>query len=100
MIDIETIGAGGGSIVSRTRLVSCISARKARARTWADLYARGGTLPTITDANVLLGHLDIHEVLPDAPDAGPTVRSAFEKLGEGLGTTAEGAADAATESST
>ena len=96
MIDIETIGAGGGSIIYQDKAgLLHIGPQSAGSDPGPISYARGGTLPTITDANVLLGRLDIHEVLPDAPDAGPTVRSAFEKLGEGLGTTAEGAADAA-----
>ena len=51
--------------------------------------ARGQRLPS---TNVLLGRLDIQEVLPGAANAGPAVRKAFEQLATGLNTTAEGAA--------
>jgi N-methylhydantoinase A len=96
MIDIETIGAGGGSIIYQDKArILHVGPQSAGSDPGPISYARGGRLPTITDANVLLGRLDIQEVLPGAPDAGPGVRDAFEKLGKGLGTTAEGAADAA-----
>jgi N-methylhydantoinase A len=96
MIDIETIGAGGGSIVYQDKAgILHVGPQSAGSDPGPISYARGGTLPTITDANVLLGRLDIQEVLPGAPDARPAVRDAFEKLGKGLGTTAESAADAA-----
>lgn len=96
MIDIETIGAGGGSIIYQDKArILHVGPQSAGSDPGPISYARGGRLPTITDANVLLGRLDIQEVLPGAPDAGPGVHDAFEKLGKGLGTTAEGAGDAA-----
>ncbi len=96
MIDIETIGAGGGSIIYQDKArILHVGPQSAGSDPGPISYARGGRLPTITDANVLLGRLDIQEVLPGAPDAGPGVHDAFEKLGKGLGTRAEGAADAA-----
>ena len=96
MIDIETIGAGGGSIVYQDKAtILHVGPQSAGSDPGPISYARGGRLPTITDANVLLGRLDIQEVLPGAPDAGSGVHDAFERLGKGLGTTAEGAAEAA-----
>lgn len=96
MIDIESIGAGGGSIVYQDKAgILHVGPQSAGSNPGPISYARGGTLPTITDANVLLGRLDIQEVLPGVADAGPAVHDAFKELGKGLGTTAEGAADAA-----
>jgi N-methylhydantoinase A len=96
MIDIETIGAGGGSIIYQDRAgMLHVGPESAGAEPGPISYARGGTRPTVTDANVLLGRLDIQEVLPGTASSGPAVRKAFEQLGTGLDTTAEGAADAA-----
>ena len=59
MIEIRTIGAGGGSIASVDaggRLT--VGPRSAGARPGPVCYGRGGTLPTVTDANLVLGRLD------------------------------------------
>jgi N-methylhydantoinase A len=59
MVEIRTIGAGGGSIASVLpggRLV--VGPRSAGARPGPVCYNKGGTLPTVTDANLLLGRLD------------------------------------------
>ena len=59
MIEIRTIGAGGGSIAavdSGGRLT--VGPRSAGARPGPVCYGRGGTLPTVTDANLVLGRLD------------------------------------------
>ncbi|WP_375460557.1 hydantoinase/oxoprolinase family protein [uncultured Enterovirga sp.] len=59
MIEIRTIGAGGGSIASVDaggRLT--VGPRSAGARPGSVCYGRGGTLPTVTDANLVLGRLD------------------------------------------
>ncbi len=59
MIEIRTIGAGGGSIarVDSTGRAS-VGPQSAGARPGPVCYARGGTEPTVTDANLLLGRLD------------------------------------------
>ena len=59
MVEIRTIGAGGGSIASVLpggRLV--VGPRSAGARPGPVCYGHGGTQPTVTDANLLLGRLD------------------------------------------
>ena len=59
MVEIRTIGAGGGSIASvlpGERLV--VGPRSAGARPGPACYGRGGTEPTVTDASLLLGRLD------------------------------------------
>ncbi|MEM9782545.1 MAG: hydantoinase/oxoprolinase family protein [Pseudomonadota bacterium] len=59
MIDIHTIGAGGGSIAHRdTGGAFRVGPRSAGARPGPAAYGHGGTEPTVTDANVVLGRLD------------------------------------------
>ncbi len=58
-VDIETIGAGGGSIASvELGGVLKVGPRSAGAQPGPVCYARGGTEPTLTDALVVLGHLN------------------------------------------
>jgi len=96
MIDIETIGAGGGSIIYQDKAgILHVGPESAGADPGPIAYARDGTRATVTDANVLLGRLDIQNVLPGTDSPKPKVRAAFEELGKALGTTAEGAAQAA-----
>jgi N-methylhydantoinase A/oxoprolinase/acetone carboxylase beta subunit len=59
MIDIHTIGAGGGSIAYIDSGGSFqVGPRSAGSLPGPAAYARGGTEPTVTDANVVLGRLD------------------------------------------
>jgi N-methylhydantoinase A len=57
-VDIETVGAGGGSIVW-TDPGGALRVGPHSAGAWPGpaCYGRGGTQPTITDANLLLGRL-------------------------------------------
>ena len=57
-IDIHTVGAGGGSIarVDAGGAVR-VGPESAGAEPGPACYGRGGTLPTVTDANLLLGRL-------------------------------------------
>lgn len=58
MIDIHTIGAGGGSIASVSPLGGLtVGPRSAGAVPGPVCYMRGGTEPTVTDAHLVLGHL-------------------------------------------
>jgi N-methylhydantoinase A len=59
MIDIHTIGAGGGSIarVSSAGILQ-VGPESAGADPGSICYGRGGVEPTITDANLLLGRLN------------------------------------------
>ncbi|MDF2235156.1 hydantoinase/oxoprolinase family protein [Albimonas sp. CAU 1670] len=59
MIDIHTIGAGGGSIAHVDAAGGFrVGPRSAGAVPGPAAYGRGGTQPTVTDANVALGRLD------------------------------------------
>ena len=57
-VDLHTVGAGGGSIVWRDAGGALhVGPRSAGASPGPACYGRGGTEPTVTDANLLLGRL-------------------------------------------
>jgi len=59
MVDIHTVGAGGGSIAWRDAGGALrVGPRSAGADPGPACYGRGGAEPTVTDAHVVLGHLD------------------------------------------
>lgn len=59
MIDIETIGAGGGSIAHRDAAGGFrVGPRSAGSRPGPACYGHGGLEPTVTDAHVVLGRID------------------------------------------
>ncbi len=58
MVDVHTVGAGGGSIGWRDRGGALrVGPQSAGAEPGPACYGRGGEEPTVTDANLLLGHL-------------------------------------------
>lgn len=58
MVDIHSIGAGGGSIASVVAGALQVGPRSAGAQPGPICYGRGGTEVTVTDANALLGYLN------------------------------------------
>jgi N-methylhydantoinase A len=59
MIDITTIGAGGGSLAHLdARGILAVGPESAGAMPGPACYGRGGERPTVTDANLLLGRLN------------------------------------------
>ena len=93
-IELIEIGAGGGSIARRDEIgLMKVGPDSAGSEPGPACYARGGTAPTVTDANLLLGYLN--------PDffAGGTLQidreaagSAIAGLAEALGLSPEAAA--------
>jgi N-methylhydantoinase A len=66
MVDIHTVGAGGGSLAWRDAGGALrVGPRSAGARPGPACYGHGGVDPTVTDASLLAGHLD-----PGSPLAG------------------------------
>jgi N-methylhydantoinase A len=64
MFDIHTIGAGGGSIAQLdTGGALRVGPQSAGAVPGPACYGRGGTLPTVTDANVVLGRIPTDALL-------------------------------------
>ena len=57
MVDMITIGAGGGSIAAVEAGTLSVGPRSAGAVPGPAAYRNGGTEPTVTDAHVVLGHL-------------------------------------------
>ena len=97
MVDVHTIGAGGGSIASVDAAgMLRVGPESAGARPGPICYGRGGTEPTITDANLILGRLDPDRLLGvDNKVTLDRVRElALEKVGRRLGLDAEAAAAA------
>lgn len=59
VVDLIEIGAGGGSIARLGRLGAIeVGPESAGAEPGPACYARGGALPTVTDADVVLGYID------------------------------------------
>jgi N-methylhydantoinase A/oxoprolinase/acetone carboxylase beta subunit len=64
MIDIHTIGAGGGSIAYvDSGGTFKVGPQSAGSQPGPAAYGRGGTSPTVTDANLVLGRLDANNFL-------------------------------------
>jgi N-methylhydantoinase A len=57
MVDMVTIGAGGGSLARIERGALLVGPESAGARPGPACYGQGGERPTVTDAHVVLGHL-------------------------------------------
>ncbi len=91
MIDIQTVGAGGGSIVWIDEGGGLrVGPRSAGAVPGPICYDRGGTEPTVTDANLVLGRIDPDAFLEgDMSTAADRAKGRFrteiaEPLGESL----------------
>lgn len=94
MLDIETIGAGGGSLA---RLddggLLRVGPQSAGADPGPIAYGRGGTQPTVTDANLLLGRLSASHFLGGKMALETAaVETALTTLGHAMSRDAQGAA--------
>ncbi len=96
MIDVHTIGAGGGSIAYVDRGGAFrVGPQSAGAVPGPAAYGRGGLQPTVTDANLVLGRLDANDFLGggmtlDAAAAHKVMGQLAEQLGLTLHEAAEG----------
>jgi N-methylhydantoinase A len=101
-VDLHTVGAGGGSLVWRDSGGALrVGPESAAAEPGPACYGRGGTRPTVTDANLLLGHLpgDVPlagGVALDRAAAERAVGALAERLGLDLLACAEGIVRVAT----
>ena len=97
MVDVHTVGAGGGSIarVDDAGLLQ-VGPESAGAAPGPICYGRGGTKPTISDANLLLGRLNAKKLLSVANAASVEAIGAIfaDRLGDRLGVDAVAAAGA------
>ena len=88
MIDLETIGAGGGSIAFLDAAGGFnVGPRSAGSQPGPACYNRGGTEPTVTDAQVVLGRMDADKFLGgDLPlDPALSHKAIKEKIADPLG---------------
>ncbi|HKA54706.1 MAG TPA: hydantoinase/oxoprolinase family protein, partial [Candidatus Binatia bacterium] len=87
MIDIHTIGAGGGSIATIDAGGAFrVGPQSAGSQPGPAAYGRGGTAPTVTDANVVLGRLDTEHFLGgEMPLNGTAARRVIHELAQRLG---------------
>jgi N-methylhydantoinase A len=98
MVDVHTIGAGGGSVAWRDAGGALrVGPRSAGAEPGPACYARGGEEPTVTDANLLLGYLGSESPLAggvelDRDAAERAVGTLASSLGLSLEETAAGIA--------
>ena len=64
MVDVRTVGAGGGSIAKLNLAgLSEVGPESAGSFPGPICYGNGGTIPTISDANLLLGRLNISKII-------------------------------------
>jgi N-methylhydantoinase A len=98
-IDIRSIGSGGGSIIWVDEVSSSlrVGPLSAGAEPGPVCYGRGGTQPTVTDADVVLGYLDPDYFLGgrlrlDREAAWRSIETVATRIGLGIIETASGAA--------
>jgi len=88
MLAVHTLGAGGGTIawIGRDGLMK-VGPQSAGAVPGPACYGRGGTAPTVTDANLILGALGTKSLLGGrmALDPGPAERAIMDAVGRPLG---------------
>ena len=95
-VDVHTVGAGGGSIAHVPELTKAlrVGPQSAGAEPGPAAYGQGGTEPTVTDANVVLGHLPADliggEMALDVEAAKAAVQTIADAMGLGLEEAADG----------
>ena len=100
---MKTVGAGGGSIAYVPELTKAlrVGPQSAGAVPGPVAYGKGGTLPTVTDANVVLGYLPENLLggtfKLDREGAKAAVQTIADALGIGLMEAARGIIDIVNE---
>jgi N-methylhydantoinase A len=86
MIDVVTVGAGGGSVawISPEGMLK-VGPRSAGADPGPLCYAKGGTEPTITDAHLVLGRIPPHLLGGEIPLDAEAARRGIDELAGRLG---------------
>jgi N-methylhydantoinase A len=96
-LDIHTLGAGGGSIawVDEGRRLR-VGPQSSGADPGPACYGRGGALPTVTDADLVLGRIGAESFMGGEMqlDLNAAMRAVTNEIAEPLGTTAFAAASA------
>ncbi|MDE2305122.1 MAG: hydantoinase/oxoprolinase family protein [Gammaproteobacteria bacterium] len=87
-VDIRTVGAGGGSIAHVPQLTRAlrVGPQSAGADPGPAAYGKGGTEPTVTDANVVLGYLpELQRLGGEMPLDRALSARAVQKIADALG---------------
>ena len=87
-VDIRTVGAGGGSIAHVPELTKAlrVGPQSAGADPGPAAYNRGGTEPTVADANIVLGYLpEMQKLGGDMVLDRSLATAAVKKIGDALG---------------
>ena len=87
-VDIRTVGAGGGSIAHVPELTKAlrVGPQSAGADPGPAAYNRGGTEPTVADANIVLGYLpEMQKLGGDMVLNRDLANTAVKKVGDALG---------------
>jgi len=86
MVDVHTVGAGGGSIAALDEGGALrVGPEPAGAEPGPACYGRGGTEPTVTDAHCVLGRIDPSAFVGDIGGGVDAAEEAMERLGDRLG---------------
>jgi len=102
-VDVRTVGAGGGSIAHVPQLTRAlrVGPQSAGADPGPAAYGKGGTEPTVTDADVVLGYLPSAlaggEITLDVEAARASVSKVAEAMGLELEAAAAGIVDIVNE---
>jgi N-methylhydantoinase A len=94
-VDVHTVGAGGGSIAHVPELTGAlrVGPQSAGAEPGPAAYGQGVSEPTVTDANVVLGHLPADLIGGEMSLDVEAARAAVGKVADAMGLSLEAAAD-------
>lgn len=93
-VNVHSVGAGGGSIAHVPELTGAlrVGPQSAGAEPGPACYGKGGSEPTVTDANVVIGHLPPHLLGGEMQLDVEAARSAVQKIAAAVGLSVEEAA--------
>src|SRR5712692_9912917 len=86
-VNVHTVGAGGGSIAHVPQLTKAlrVGPQSAGAEPGPAAYGKGGEEPTVTDANVVLGHLPPSLLGGEMALDADAARAAMQKIADAMG---------------
>ena len=94
-VDVHTVGAGGGSIAHVPELTGAlrVGPESAGAEPGPAAYGQGGEQPTVTDANVVAGHLPPRLIGGEMTLDADAARRAVQTIADAMELSVEQAAD-------
>jgi N-methylhydantoinase A len=94
-VDVHTVGAGGGSIAHVPELTRAlrVGPESAGADPGPAAYGHGGEAPTVTDANVVVGHLPPRLIGGEMPLDVDKARAAVQTIADATGLSLDAAAE-------